>query len=240
MPIGRPLHARAWRVRREGHRWYVAGELILASTGAVLARGEAVMVLRDPGHFGSTRNGSPSRTWPRGPSRDNASPGAAGATRGASPRAASAWAAERGPCKSNLIIILYGRATTRPAEARRAAGTWSNGAACGRRPRWTRHVIGADPRLARRTGCCGLASFTCADTARARNGRRCPPRAGPSGPLARMRSRRKPVSRPARTAISLNAEPGGRPAQRPGRSTVPGRAPVSSPPAWTTVPPTAV
>ena len=52
VPIGRPLHARAWRVRREGHRWYVAGELILASTGAVLARGEAVMVLRDPGHFG--------------------------------------------------------------------------------------------------------------------------------------------------------------------------------------------
>ena len=37
---------------REGHRCYVAGELTLASTGAVLARGEVVMVLRDPGHFG--------------------------------------------------------------------------------------------------------------------------------------------------------------------------------------------
>jgi hypothetical protein len=29
----------------------VAGELTLPSTGAVLGRGEAVMVLRDPGHF---------------------------------------------------------------------------------------------------------------------------------------------------------------------------------------------
>lgn len=51
VPVGRPLHARAWRVRREGHRWYVAGELTLASTGAVLGRGEAVMVLRDRDHF---------------------------------------------------------------------------------------------------------------------------------------------------------------------------------------------
>lgn len=51
VPIGRPLHARAWTVRREGRRWYVAGELTLASTGAVLGRGEAVMVLRDVGHF---------------------------------------------------------------------------------------------------------------------------------------------------------------------------------------------
>jgi hypothetical protein len=39
VPIGRPLHARAWQVRREGHRLYVAAELTLASTGAVLARG---------------------------------------------------------------------------------------------------------------------------------------------------------------------------------------------------------
>jgi acyl-coenzyme A thioesterase PaaI-like protein len=52
VPVGRPLHARAWTVRREGHRWYVAGEMTLASTGAVLARGEAVMVVRDAGHFG--------------------------------------------------------------------------------------------------------------------------------------------------------------------------------------------
>jgi len=51
VPVGRPLQARAWTVRREGHRWYVAGELTLASSGAVLGRGEAVMVLRDRGHF---------------------------------------------------------------------------------------------------------------------------------------------------------------------------------------------
>ena len=50
-PVGRALHARAWTQRREGHRWYVAGELTLASTGALLASGEAVMVLRDVGHF---------------------------------------------------------------------------------------------------------------------------------------------------------------------------------------------
>jgi acyl-coenzyme A thioesterase PaaI-like protein len=51
VPVGRPLYTHAWTVRREGRRWYVAGEMILASTGAVLARGEAVMVLRDAGHF---------------------------------------------------------------------------------------------------------------------------------------------------------------------------------------------
>ncbi len=56
VPVGRPLHARAWTVRREGHRWYVAGELTLVNTGAVLGRGEAVMVLRDRGHFARHRD----------------------------------------------------------------------------------------------------------------------------------------------------------------------------------------
>jgi acyl-coenzyme A thioesterase PaaI-like protein len=51
VPVGRPLHARAWVERKEGHRWYVAGELTLQSTGSLLARGEAIMVARDPGHF---------------------------------------------------------------------------------------------------------------------------------------------------------------------------------------------
>jgi acyl-coenzyme A thioesterase PaaI-like protein len=51
VPVGRPLHGRAWPLRHEGRRWYVAGELTLASTGVLLASGEAVMVLRDPGHF---------------------------------------------------------------------------------------------------------------------------------------------------------------------------------------------
>jgi acyl-coenzyme A thioesterase PaaI-like protein len=51
VPIGRPLVARAWTERREGRRWYVAGELVLQSTGAVLARGNAVMVVRPGDHF---------------------------------------------------------------------------------------------------------------------------------------------------------------------------------------------
>jgi acyl-coenzyme A thioesterase PaaI-like protein len=51
VPLGRPLQARAWLVRRDGHRLYVAGEMTLASTGAVLATGEAIMVLRDISHF---------------------------------------------------------------------------------------------------------------------------------------------------------------------------------------------
>ena len=51
VPIGRPLVARAWTERREGRRWYVAGELRLESTGAVLARGSAIMVVRPGDHF---------------------------------------------------------------------------------------------------------------------------------------------------------------------------------------------
>lgn len=51
VPIGRPLRAYAWTERREGRRWYVTGEMQLLSTGAVLARGSAVMVVRDSGHF---------------------------------------------------------------------------------------------------------------------------------------------------------------------------------------------
>jgi len=56
VPVGHRLHARAWTVRREGRRWYVAGELTLAGSGAVLGRGEAVMVVRDPGHFARHRD----------------------------------------------------------------------------------------------------------------------------------------------------------------------------------------
>jgi hypothetical protein len=66
-PVGRSLHARAWTVRREGHRWYVAGEMTLASTGVVLARGEAAIVLRDLGHFARHRE------WLAQQDRDDAS-----------------------------------------------------------------------------------------------------------------------------------------------------------------------
>jgi uncharacterized protein (TIGR00369 family) len=51
VPIERQLHARAWVVRKEERRWFVEGELRLASTGALLGRAEATMVLRDPAHF---------------------------------------------------------------------------------------------------------------------------------------------------------------------------------------------
>ena len=51
VPIERPLRARAWVVRKEERRWFVEGELRLASTGALLGRAEATMVLRDPAHF---------------------------------------------------------------------------------------------------------------------------------------------------------------------------------------------
>jgi acyl-coenzyme A thioesterase PaaI-like protein len=51
VPIDRPLTARAWVDRKEERRWFVIGELRLASTGALLGRAEATMVLRDPGHF---------------------------------------------------------------------------------------------------------------------------------------------------------------------------------------------
>jgi len=51
VPIERPLIARAWVDRKEERRWFVIGELRLASTAALLGRAEATMVLRDPGHF---------------------------------------------------------------------------------------------------------------------------------------------------------------------------------------------
>lgn len=51
VPIERPLRARAWIAAKEARRWFVEGELTLESTGAVLGRAEAIMVLRDPSHF---------------------------------------------------------------------------------------------------------------------------------------------------------------------------------------------
>jgi hypothetical protein len=56
-----------------------------------------------------------------------------------------------------------------------------------------RRVIGAGPRSAQGTGSTGWASFTCAGSARAGNGGRCPLRAGPSGRLATVHSHRRPV-----------------------------------------------
>jgi acyl-coenzyme A thioesterase PaaI-like protein len=54
VPIGRQLQARAWIERKEARKWHLAGELVLSSSGAVLARAEGIFVLRTFGtHFGA-------------------------------------------------------------------------------------------------------------------------------------------------------------------------------------------
>lgn len=55
VPIGRPLVATAWRERQEGSRWFVRARLVLAGSGAELARADAVLVERDRGHFARHR-----------------------------------------------------------------------------------------------------------------------------------------------------------------------------------------
>jgi acyl-CoA thioesterase FadM len=51
VPIGRPLELRAWCETIEDGRRHNRGELTLAATGAVLARGHGVWVERDESHF---------------------------------------------------------------------------------------------------------------------------------------------------------------------------------------------
>lgn len=51
VPIERPLRGTAFVVRKEPRRWFVQAQLSLASSGAELARADAVMILRDPQHF---------------------------------------------------------------------------------------------------------------------------------------------------------------------------------------------
>ncbi|MEU0070071.1 PaaI family thioesterase [Streptomyces sp. NPDC006332] len=51
VPVGRPLEVRAWVEKREGRRWYIAGEMVLLPTRAVLARASGIWVTRDRGHF---------------------------------------------------------------------------------------------------------------------------------------------------------------------------------------------
>lgn len=55
VPVGRPLLGRAWIERTEARRWQVAGNLTLAGTGAVLARGSALMVRPSADHFSRHR-----------------------------------------------------------------------------------------------------------------------------------------------------------------------------------------
>jgi acyl-coenzyme A thioesterase PaaI-like protein len=51
VPVERPLEVRAWVERREGSRWYLAGEMVLLPTRAVLSRASGIWVVRDRGHF---------------------------------------------------------------------------------------------------------------------------------------------------------------------------------------------
>lgn len=60
-------------------------------------------------------------------------------------------------------------------------------------------MIGAAPRSERRTAWTVRASFTCAGTAQAITGRRYPRKAGPSGPPASTRSRRRLATKDPRT-----------------------------------------
>ncbi len=53
VPLDYPLIARAWVDRRDAEKWFVSGELVLATSGGLLATGTAVLIERDPeAHFG--------------------------------------------------------------------------------------------------------------------------------------------------------------------------------------------
>jgi uncharacterized protein (TIGR00369 family) len=51
VPIDRPLEAWARVDHRQGSRWYISGELVLAATQALLARASGIWVARDASHF---------------------------------------------------------------------------------------------------------------------------------------------------------------------------------------------
>jgi acyl-coenzyme A thioesterase PaaI-like protein len=51
VPVDLPLQVKVWVERREGSRWYLAGEMVLKSSGAVLASASGVWVTRDPSHY---------------------------------------------------------------------------------------------------------------------------------------------------------------------------------------------
>jgi hypothetical protein len=58
VPIEKPLKLIAWRDRVERNRWINAGELILVSTGALLARAHGEFAMRD-----QTRHFAKFREW---------------------------------------------------------------------------------------------------------------------------------------------------------------------------------
>ena len=57
VPIEHPLQATAWVDRIEGRKWFVSGELVLASSSAVLATASAIMIAREKdSHFREFQN----------------------------------------------------------------------------------------------------------------------------------------------------------------------------------------
>jgi acyl-coenzyme A thioesterase PaaI-like protein len=51
VPVGRPVEISARVDRREGSRWYISGEMVLESSGALLARARGIWVTRSAEHF---------------------------------------------------------------------------------------------------------------------------------------------------------------------------------------------
>jgi acyl-coenzyme A thioesterase PaaI-like protein len=51
VPIDRPLIVRAWIDKIDGQKWYISGELLLASTKTELANATGIWVARDVAHF---------------------------------------------------------------------------------------------------------------------------------------------------------------------------------------------
>lgn len=51
VPIDRPLQVRAWIDKVDGRKWYISGELVLASTNSVLGTATGIWVARDVSHF---------------------------------------------------------------------------------------------------------------------------------------------------------------------------------------------
>jgi len=53
VPIGHPLLARAWIDRVDGVKWFISGDLVLKSSGALLASATGVWIARNrESHFG--------------------------------------------------------------------------------------------------------------------------------------------------------------------------------------------
>ena len=77
VPLDRPLSASAWVEQREPDRWHIAGELLLASTGALLAVGRGVWVLRDRTHFDRHRQWLAEQDAVDGPAAGRPSPSSA-------------------------------------------------------------------------------------------------------------------------------------------------------------------